>query len=51
VSVTVELRGAGDARFRAIVSEGYAGLVGALREVDRTLPWFVEREFRAYLGW
>lgn len=50
MSVTVEIRGTGDAQLRAIVDEGYAQLRAELCGADRSLPGFVDREFRAYLG-
>ena len=50
MSVTVEVRGAGDAQLRAVVRAGLPGLVGWLARQGRSLPGFVAREFEAYLG-
>jgi putative transposase/transposase-like zinc-binding protein len=50
VSVSLELRGEGDRRFRAIVRDGYDALTRALAGVERTLPAHVDREFRAYFA-
>lgn len=50
MSVTVEVRGAGDAQLRAVVRAGLPALVGWLARQGRSLPGFVAREFEAYLG-
>ena len=50
MSVTIELRGEGDAELRAIVREGLPLMLRDLARRETQLPGFVLREFRAYLG-
>ena len=46
----LELRGNADADLQEVLREGVRQLVGVLASHDRTLPYFVTREFEAYLG-
>ena len=46
----LELRRNADADLQEVVREGVRQLVGVLASHDRTLPYFVTREFEAYLG-
>ncbi len=46
----LELRGNADADLQEVLREGVRQLMGVLASHDRTLPYFVKREFEAYLG-